>query len=102
MASLELTATDWFPKLPALHERLLADPQARVADVGCGAAWSSIGYRLAYPKVRVDGFDLDHASVEPRAAQRDRDGVQDRVQIDLRYAGDPFNSRACTTSRLLS
>src|SRR5262249_18481601 len=54
---------EWLPAIPDVHGRLLADPPARVADVGCGAGWSSIGIARSYPQARVDGFDLDEASI---------------------------------------
>jgi hypothetical protein len=37
-----LLATDWLPAIPAIHDRLLGDPPARVADVACGLGRSSI------------------------------------------------------------
>ena len=37
---------------------------ARVADVACGTGWSSVAIAKAYPDVRVDGFDLDPASID--------------------------------------
>lgn len=54
-------AASWLPAIPELHERLQADPPAGVAEVACGAGWASIALATAYPKVRVDGFDLDAA-----------------------------------------
>ena len=36
---------------------------ARVADVGCGEGWSSIGIASGYPTVTVDGYDVDAPSV---------------------------------------
>lgn len=60
---VNLLGTDWFPAIPKLHARLQGDPPARVADIGCGFGWSSIAMARAYPKVLVDGFDLDAASV---------------------------------------
>ncbi|MBL0712581.1 MAG: methyltransferase [Desulfosarcina sp.] len=65
---LNLMGTDWLPTIPDLDQRLKADPGARIADIGCGLGWSSIGMAQAYPKTSVDGFDLDEPSV--RAAQR--------------------------------
>ncbi len=80
---------EWLPAIPDVHMRLLADPPARVADVGCGAGWSSIGIARAYPKTRVDGFDLDDPSVElARANARDL-GVAEAVTFQVRDAGDP-------------
>ncbi len=55
---------EYLPSIPDIHRRLSADPPARVADVGCGTGWSSIGMAKSYPKIHVDGFDLDPASVE--------------------------------------
>ncbi|MEJ2157903.1 MAG: class I SAM-dependent methyltransferase, partial [Desulfobacteraceae bacterium] len=53
---------DYLPSIADIHRRLSADPPAKVADIGCGTGWSSIGMALSYPKIRVDGFDLDDAS----------------------------------------
>jgi hypothetical protein len=61
---VQLLGREWLPAIPDLHARLEADPPARVADVACGTGWSSISIARAYPKVRVDGFDLDPASIE--------------------------------------
>jgi hypothetical protein len=41
----------WLPGVPDVHARLQADPPARVADIGCGVGWSSIGLAQAYPNV---------------------------------------------------
>jgi len=60
---LNQLASRWLPALPALRARLQADPPAQVADVGCGAGWSSIAIALAYPKATVHGLDLDEASI---------------------------------------
>jgi hypothetical protein len=59
-----LLGKEWLPSVAELHERLLADPPARVADVACGQGRSSIEIARAYPKVRVDGIDSDRASIE--------------------------------------
>jgi 2-polyprenyl-3-methyl-5-hydroxy-6-metoxy-1,4-benzoquinol methylase len=52
----------WIPSVPDLHERLSA-PGSRVADVGCGAGWSTIAIARAYPAAEVIGFDADAASI---------------------------------------
>jgi 2-polyprenyl-3-methyl-5-hydroxy-6-metoxy-1,4-benzoquinol methylase len=76
------------PAIPAIHERLIADPPARVADVACGVGWAAIAIARAYPKVRVDGFDLDASSIElARKHARDA-GVDDRVTFAARDAGE--------------
>jgi SAM-dependent methyltransferase len=84
-----LLGAEWLPSIEDVHERLLANPPARVADVACGAGWSSIAIARAYRKVTVDGLDLDDASVELARANLEGTGVEDRVSFQHRDAGDP-------------
>ncbi|HET6870136.1 MAG TPA: methyltransferase domain-containing protein [Solirubrobacteraceae bacterium] len=84
-----LLAQEWLPALPDVHARLQADPPARVADIGMGLGWSSIAIARAFPKVHVDGFDLDGASVTAARQNAKAEGVADRVRFHLRDAGDP-------------
>jgi hypothetical protein len=44
---LNLLGSSWFPAISDVHERLQAEPSARVADVGCGSGWSSIAIARA-------------------------------------------------------
>jgi SAM-dependent methyltransferase len=81
--------TDWLAAMPETHARLSAEEPARVADVGCGTGWSSIAIARAYPNVRVDGFDLDAASIERAKANAAAAGVADRVTFQVRDAADP-------------
>ncbi len=76
---LHLLGRSWLPAIGAVDQRLRASPAARVADLACGAGWSSIAIALAYPQVLVDGFDLDEDVIA--AAQRNAAdaGVADRV-----------------------
>ena len=78
----------WLPAIADLHARLQADPPARVADIGCGAGWSSIGLAQAYPKVQVDGYDLDEPSIELAQANLREANVNGRVKFQVRDAGD--------------
>jgi SAM-dependent methyltransferase len=82
-------AQEWIPAMPAVDARLRGDPPARVADIGMGQGWSSIALARGYPKIAVDGFDLDAASVA--AAQRNARaaGLTERVRFQVRDAGDP-------------
>jgi 2-polyprenyl-3-methyl-5-hydroxy-6-metoxy-1,4-benzoquinol methylase len=84
-----LLAQEWLPSVPEIHARLQADPPARVADVACGAGISSIAMARGYPKVRVDGIDLDTASIEAARRHLAGSGVEDRVRLDVRDAADP-------------
>ena len=88
-AFLSQLGAEWLPAIPDVHARLRADPPARVADVGCGAGWSSIGIARAYPMARVDGFDLDDASVELAAGTPARWASRRRCTFQVRDAGDP-------------
>jgi SAM-dependent methyltransferase len=83
-----LLAQEWLPEIPEVHQRLLDDPPARVADVACGEGHSSLAIARGYPKVRVDGIDMDPASVAAANEHLAADGVGDRVQFHLRDAAD--------------
>jgi SAM-dependent methyltransferase len=76
--------TEILPSIPDVHERLLADQPARVADVACGVGWAAIAIAKAYPKVRVDGFDPDPSSVAIAARLAEEAGVHDRVRFEVR------------------
>ncbi|MGY1696919.1 class I SAM-dependent methyltransferase [Geodermatophilus sp. SYSU D00814] len=69
------------PALPEVDAALRAG--GRVADVGCGLGWSSIGIAAAYPAARVDGFDVDAPSVERARAAAAEAGVADRVSFTV-------------------
>ena len=86
---LQQLGGEYLPAIADLHARLLAEPPARVADVGCGLGWSSIGIAKAYPNVLVDGFDLDAPSVHEAQANVREAGLDGRVTIQLRDAADP-------------
>src|SRR5687768_16604599 len=48
---------EYLPSVPDIAAVLSGG--GRIADVGCGVGWSSIGIALAHPSVRVDGYDID-------------------------------------------
>jgi SAM-dependent methyltransferase len=86
---LRQLGSEWLPSIPDVHQRLMADPPARVADIGCGGGWSSIGIAQAYSKVQVDGYDLDEPSVALAQENVAEAGLGNRVRIERRDAGDP-------------
>lgn len=83
---VNLLGSQWLPAMPDVHARLLANPAARVADLGCGTGWSSIAIARAYPSVRVDGFDSDEPSIALARANAAEMGVADRVTFHLQDA----------------
>ncbi|HEV2012413.1 MAG TPA: methyltransferase domain-containing protein [Candidatus Dormibacteraeota bacterium] len=83
---INLLGTHWLPAMADVDRRLRTDPPARVADVGCGAGWSSIAIAQAYPKVRVDGFDIDEPSTRTARENAATAGVGDRVRFEARDA----------------
>jgi SAM-dependent methyltransferase len=85
---LKLIGSDWLPKMTDVHDRL-QQPGARVADIGCGAAYSCIGIAQSYPEVSVDGYDLDEASVELARKNVAEFGLDDRITIHHRDVADP-------------
>jgi 2-polyprenyl-3-methyl-5-hydroxy-6-metoxy-1,4-benzoquinol methylase len=76
--------TDWLAAMPDIHERLLGDG-ARVADVGCGQGWSTIALARAFPDARIDGLDLDDASIVEARRHAAEAGLGDRARF---LAGD--------------
>ena len=74
-----LTA-DWLAAMPDVVERL-RDGGARVADLGCGQGWSSLAVARAFPHARVDGIDLDPASIADATRHADDAGLADRVRF---------------------
>jgi 2-polyprenyl-3-methyl-5-hydroxy-6-metoxy-1,4-benzoquinol methylase len=86
---LQLLGSEWLPRVPEVHARLLADPPARVADIGCGAGWASIGLAKAYPKAVVDGFDMDEPALQLARGHAAEQGVADRVRFHLADVSDP-------------
>jgi SAM-dependent methyltransferase len=51
---------------------ILTAPRTRIADVGCGAGWSTIALAKAYPHAELVGFDIDPPSIEIHVRRRSR------------------------------
>lgn len=85
---MQLIGNEWLPAIPDVHRRLQGEPPARVADIGCGAGWSCIGIANSYPKVIVDGYDLDEPSIELARRNVSEAGLSDRINIHIRDASD--------------
>ncbi|MGH3186201.1 MAG: class I SAM-dependent methyltransferase [Streptosporangiaceae bacterium] len=74
--------------LPDVHARLAAGP-SRIADIACGAGWSSIALALSYPGARVDGFDLDPVILGTASKNAASRGLASQVCFEVRDAQAP-------------
>src|SRR5215207_1628269 len=71
---------DWLGSIPEVDARLRERPRARVADLACGSAWSSIAIARAYPDALVDALDVEREAIEDARANVERAGLADRVR----------------------
>jgi 2-polyprenyl-3-methyl-5-hydroxy-6-metoxy-1,4-benzoquinol methylase len=78
----------WLAAIPEIDNRLRAQPPARVADLACGHAWSSVAIARAYPGVLVDAIDADPMSIENARQTIAACGVGDRVRTVVGDASD--------------
>jgi SAM-dependent methyltransferase len=67
------------PELNAVLQR----PNARIADIGCGAGWSTIALARAYPTAVVLGVDIDEPSIRAAKANAEAAGIADRVRFTV-------------------
>jgi 2-polyprenyl-3-methyl-5-hydroxy-6-metoxy-1,4-benzoquinol methylase len=83
-------AGEWIGALPDVAERL-GQPGARVADVACGAGWSTIAIARGFPEAFVDGLDVDPASIGLATANlaSTAPDLMRRVRFSARDAADP-------------
>ena len=85
-----LLGSKWLPAVPEVHERLLADPPARVADVACGCGLLEHRDR---PRVSACTCGRHRPRRRRRSRRRARtstgSGVEDRVTFHERDAADP-------------
>jgi SAM-dependent methyltransferase len=73
--------TEWLSAMPGVVTRLERAPESRVADIGCGQGWGSLGIARAFPNARVDGFDLDRASIADARRHAAEAGLEGRVRF---------------------
>lgn len=66
--------------IPAKHNvKGILDSGARVADIGCGYGWSSISLAKGFPKIKVDAYDSDRASIEQANKNALKEGVSEQL-----------------------
>jgi SAM-dependent methyltransferase len=80
---------DWLASIPEVDARLRAQPPARVGDLACGTAWSSMAIARAYPGVTVDAIDVDAESIATARANVAAAGLADRVWPVVLDASNP-------------
>src|SRR4029453_3617576 len=85
---INMLGTEWLPAIVDVDARLRAEPPARVLDVACGTGWAGIAMAQAYPKVNVDGVDLDQDAIRAARRNAERAGVADRVRFSVADAAD--------------
>jgi SAM-dependent methyltransferase len=83
----------WFesalaPALASVPElnAVLRRPNARIADIGCGAGWSTIALAHAYPTAAVLGVDIDDPSIRAAKANAKAAGIADRARFAVANA----------------
>ena len=70
---------EWIPAVGGLEDKLRDG--AIVADIGCGSGIAAIKIANAFPRCKVDGFDIHAPNIE-RATRAAREaGVDDRVSF---------------------
>jgi SAM-dependent methyltransferase len=85
---LNLLGKEWLPTIPDVDLRLRSEPPARVADIACGTGWSSIALAQAYPRVLVEGFDLDQDAIAVARSNTREAGLTDRVSFSVADAAE--------------
>jgi 2-polyprenyl-3-methyl-5-hydroxy-6-metoxy-1,4-benzoquinol methylase len=88
-AFLKLLGAEWLPSIADVDQRLRREPPARIADLACGAGWSSIAIAQAYPMVSVDGFDLDPDVIAAARGHAEQAGLSGRVSFAVTDASGP-------------
>jgi SAM-dependent methyltransferase len=73
---------EWLPAIAGVSD-LLARPDARALDIGCGVGWSSIALASAYPGLSVLGIDSDDASVMDARRNAAEAGLGERVRFEV-------------------
>jgi 2-polyprenyl-3-methyl-5-hydroxy-6-metoxy-1,4-benzoquinol methylase len=73
--------SDWLAAMPDVVARLESAQHARVADLGCGQGWSTLAIAGAFLDARVDGLDIDAASVADARRHATQAGLDGRLRF---------------------
>ncbi len=77
---------EWIPALDGVVAKL--EKGAKVADVGCGHAASTVIMAQAYPESKFFGFDYHAPSIETAKERAAEGGVAERIQFAQAKAKD--------------
>ena len=84
--------TCWIPAMLNMKEKL--ESGARVADIGCGYGCSNISLAKGFPKVKVDAYDSDQASIDQANKNALEEGVSDQLAFhDTAVEDIPLNGK---------
>ncbi|CEM26539.1 unnamed protein product [Vitrella brassicaformis CCMP3155] len=77
---------EWLPKTKVWDK--LQTPGAKILDVACGEAWSTITLAKGLPHLTnvIDAVDLDEKSLELARQNIEAEGVSDRIALHHKYA----------------
>lgn len=89
---MAMLGTEYLPSIPDVHARLTESVAPRIADIACGAGWSSIAVAKSYQNAQVDGFDIDEPSIRMAESNASNEGVADRVKFHHADAADAKGS----------
>jgi len=77
----------WINDLTDIAGRLREDGGS-IADLACGAGWSSIWMARLFPGVHVDGIDIDQGSIDRAKANAKGEGIGEEVTFRVANAAD--------------
>lgn len=86
---LQQLGQEWIPTMPDVLARLTDGDSPRIADIGCGCGWSSIGVAQCFPRAAVDAFDMDVPSVTDARRHVADHGLESRIRVHEADASDP-------------
>ncbi len=83
----QLLVNEWLDAAPDIRARL-EQAGSRVAEIAFGGGWASIAMARRFPHARIDGYDIDEASVDLARRNAEVAGVADRTTFHHRDASD--------------
>ncbi len=103
-AFISLLTSQWLPAVPGVAGLVASDASIRIAELGSGAGWAAIAIAQAWPHARIDGYDIDEASVAAARRNAAGAGVSDQVRFEVADVSDTgaFDGAASSYDLLLA